>query len=193
VRPDNPLDYELPGGGHAGWDLTVHAAPGAAAGRYFVAARIRDALGQLIEDAALVTVGEPGAPDPGRPLDELLPLIEADLAAREAEVGVELLTSAVSCPPGGHTELTVRISNRLASQLRGEAQLVSPFGTWQALGPWTMGFAAEPGADVTIRYPVAMPATARPGAQWWALVKVMYFGRVRYTPAVPVTVTGAGV
>jgi len=31
-----------------------------------------------------------------------------------------------------------------------------------------------------------VPATARPGTRCWALVKVMYFGRVRYTPAVPV-------
>ena len=85
-------------------------------------------------------------------------------------------------------ELAVRIGNRLASQLRGEAQLISPFGSWSALDSWTQGFAAGPGEDITISYPVSMPATARPGAQWWALVKVMYFGRVRYTPAVPITV-----
>ena len=77
----------------------------------------------------------------------------------------------------------------MASPLRGEAQLVSPFGSWDALGPWTLGFAAEPGAAVTLGYRVAMPPGARPGAHWWALVKVMYFGRVRYSPAVPVTVT----
>jgi hypothetical protein len=35
-----------------------------------------------------------------------------------------------------------------------------------------------------------IPASARPGTRWWALVKVMYFGRVRYSAAVPVTVTG---
>jgi hypothetical protein len=29
----------------------------------------------------------------------------------------------------------------------------------------------------------------RPGTQWWALVKIMYFGRVRYSAVVPVTVT----
>jgi alpha-mannosidase len=192
MGPDGPLEYQLPGGGHTGWDLSVRAAPGTAPGRYFVAARIHDDLGQLVEDAALVAVGEPGAPDISLPLEELLPLIEADLAAVDAEVSIDLLTAEVSGPPGGHAELAVKITNRLASELRGEAQLVSPFGSWQALGPWTTGFAAAPGADAIVRYPVAIPAIARPGAQWWALVKVMYFGRARYTPAVPVTVTVTG-
>jgi len=39
-----------------------------------------------------------------------------------------------------------------------------------------------------LRFPVSVPVTERPGSQWWALVKVMYFGRVRYTEAVPVVV-----
>ncbi len=137
---------------------------------------------------ALVTLGEPGWPDLGRPLDELLPLIEADQQAAEAEIALEVLTPAVGLAPGQQGELAARISNRVASQLRGEAQLVSPFGSWTALGPWTLGFAAEPGTPVTLRYPVSMPAGARPGAQWWAVIKVMYFGRVRYSQAVPVTV-----
>ena len=96
---------------------------------------------------------------------------------------------SVRLAPGQRGELAVTIGNRTASQLRGEAQLVSPFGSWDALGPWTLGFAAGPGAAVTLRYPVSMPAGARPGARWWAVAKVMYFGRVRYSQAVPVTVT----
>jgi hypothetical protein len=39
-----------------------------------------------------------------------------------------------------------------------------------------------------VRYPVRMPATARPGASWSALVKLMYFGRVWYSESIPVTV-----
>jgi hypothetical protein len=189
VEPAGPLGYDLPAGGHTSWDVAVRAGTGAAGGRYFVAARIRDGLGQVIEDAALVAVGEPGRFDTSLPLAELLPLIEADLAATTAEVVIDLLTPEVSCAPGQRAELAVRIGNRTASPLRGEAQLVSPFGSWEALGPWTAGFAAAPGADAIVRYPVVVPATARPGAQWWALVKVMYFGRVRYTSAAPVTVT----
>jgi hypothetical protein len=188
VAPGGPLRFDLPGGGYAAWDLGVSAAPQAGAGRYFVAARIRDGLGQLLEDAALLTVGEPDRPDLSLPLDELLPLIEADQQAAEAEIALDVLTPQVDLAPGQRGELAIRIRNRVASQLRGEAQLVSPFGSWDALGPWTLGFDAEPGAAVTLGYRVAMPPGARPGAHWWAVVKVMYFGRVRYSQAVPVRV-----
>jgi hypothetical protein len=34
----------------------------------------------------------------------------------------------------------------------------------------------------------AVPATAEPGWQSWLLVKLMYFGRVRYSKAIPLTV-----
>jgi alpha-mannosidase len=189
VAAGDPLRFDLPGGGHAAWDLDVRAAPQARAGRYFVAARIRDGLGQLLEDAALLTVGEPDRPDLSLPLDELLPLIEADQQAAEAELALDVLTPEVDLAPGQQGELAIQITNRAASQLRGEAQLISPFGSWDALGPWTLGFAAEPGAAATLGYRVAIPPGARPGAHWWAVVKVMYFGRVRYCPAVPVRVT----
>ncbi|HEY3734276.1 MAG TPA: glycoside hydrolase [Streptosporangiaceae bacterium] len=186
--PAGPLAYDLPPRGHAAWDVTVRAAPRAVPGRYFVAARIRDGLGQLLEDAALVTVGEPDSPDLSLPLDELLPLIEADQQAAGAELDLTLAGQALVLAPGERGELAVSIGNRAGSAIRGEAQLVSPFGSWNSLGPWTLGFSAGPGAAVTLRYPVSVPARARPGTQWWAIVKVMYFGRVRYTPAVLVTV-----
>ena len=60
--PAVPLRYELAGGGFAAWDLTARVLPGTPPGRYYVAARITDGLGQALEDAALVTVGEPAAP-----------------------------------------------------------------------------------------------------------------------------------
>src|ERR1019366_10137924 len=47
VTADRDLAYDLAPGGYAAWDLTVRAAPGTAAGRYFVAARIRDQFGHL--------------------------------------------------------------------------------------------------------------------------------------------------
>ena len=91
-------------------------------------------------------------------------------------------------PPGGRAELTVSVTSRLASEVHGEAQLVSPFGTWSMLAPPTQGFSAMPQTPVVLRFEVAAPATARPGSRWWALVKVMYFGRVRYSDAIPVSI-----
>jgi len=185
------LDYELAPGGYAAWELTVRAAPGTAAGRYFAAARIRDEFGHLIEDTAMVAVGERRWPDPHLPPEESLELLQADYAAATAEVELEVLTPELRLIPGARGELQVRVTNRLASELHGEAQLVSPFGTWPMLGPWTQGFGAGPQESVTLRFAVSVPATGRPGSQWWALAKVMYFGRVRYTEAVPVVVEAA--
>jgi hypothetical protein len=96
--------------------------------------------------------------------------------------------------PGGEATLAVRVANRAASEVRGEAQLLSPFGTWDAggadvaAGPWTQGFAVAAGAEVVLRYTVRAPGNARPGARWWAAVKVSAFGRVHYTAAIAVGV-----
>jgi alpha-mannosidase len=175
------LRYELAGGSYACWDLTARARPGTAPGRYYVAARIGDDLGQSLEDAALVTVGEPPAPPLDLPLEELLPLIEADERAAAGEIGLRLQPAVVRIAAGRMGEIAVEVANRTAAPIRGECQLISPLGTWPALGPWTRGFAAAPGEAVTLCYPMRSPATARPGSHWWALAKVMYFGRIAYS------------
>src|SRR5207247_970446 len=54
VAASRDLRYDLAPGGYAAWGLSVRVPPGTAPGRYFVAARIRDDLGQLIEDTAMV-------------------------------------------------------------------------------------------------------------------------------------------
>ena len=181
------LRYELAPGGYAAWDLSVRVPPGTAPGRYFVAARIRDDLGQLVEDTAMVAVGERRWPDPELPPEETLELILADYAAGSAELDLAVLTPDPEVAPGGEAELLVRVTSGLASEVHGEAQLISPFGTWEMLGPWTQGFSLAPGAGTVLRFAVRAPATARPG-RWWALVKVMYYGRVRYTEATGVVI-----
>jgi alpha-mannosidase len=181
------LRYELAPGGYAAWDLSVRVPPGTAPGRYFVAARIRDDLGQLVEDTAMVAVGERRWPDPEVPPEETLELILADYQAGSAELDLAVLTPGLELAPGGEAELLVRVTSGLASEVHGEAQLISPFGTWEMTAPWTQGFSLAPGAGTVLRFTVRAPATARPG-QWWALVKVMYYGRVRYTEATGVVI-----
>jgi hypothetical protein len=184
--------YDLPARGFADWDIQVRARPGTRPGRYVVAAQISDDLGQVIEDAAFVQAGGPGEPDLYRPLDQVLPAVEASTDAIAGEVSLAVLTPVLRLAPGADAEVTLEVTNRLASPLRGEAQLVSPFGSWEALGPWTQGVRAGPGERAAVRFRVRIPGHTRAGTQWWALVKVMYFGRVRYSAAIPVTVTGAG-
>jgi len=88
------------------------------------------------------------------------------------------------------------VTSRLASPLRGEAQLLSPFGSWEAVAPWdgaspwTQPVQAGPGQAGRLEFPVRIPATAAPGWETWLLVKLMYFGRVRYSEAIKLTVTG---
>jgi hypothetical protein len=187
AAPRPALRYELGASEFAAWDVTVRALPGTADGRYFVAARITDDLGQVLEDAVLVTIGEAGPPDPGLEPEELLFRLQSDVTALADEVGLEVLTPALRLAPGEAGVLEVRVTSRLASQLRGEAQLVSPIGTWRATGPWTQPVTAAPGGEATVTFDVTVPATAAPGWQSWLLVKLMYFGRVRYSEAIPLT------
>jgi alpha-mannosidase len=187
LEPAGPLPYGLGARDHAGWDLTVRALPGAAPGRRFVTARIADG-GQVFEDAVLVSVGEPAAPALDLPLNELFPLYLADQQKLAAELDLALLTPELRLRSAERGDIAVRLRNTTAGQIRGEAQLVSPFGSWAAAAPWTRGFAAEPGAELTLGFAVAVPPTARPGQHWWALVKVMYFGRVRYSESASVMV-----
>jgi hypothetical protein len=187
ATPAGPLRYDLPALGHAHWDLAVRGAAGAA-GHYFLAARIHDQLGQDFEDVTAVMLGEPPAPALDLPSDALLPALEADLRAITAELEVTVLTPSVRVRPGAAGELAVRLANRAASPVRGEAQLISPYGSWAAVHPWTRGFSVSPGKEVTLRYHVQVPTTTRRGTQWWTMVKLMYFGRLRYTSSVPIII-----
>jgi alpha-mannosidase len=182
------LRYDLEPSGFASWDVTVSALPDTAVGRYFLTARITDGLRQVLEDVALVTIGEPGGPDPDLPPEELFSRLQADVTALAGEADLEALTPALRLAPGESGTLEVRVASHLASQLRGEAQLISPVGTWQATGPWIQPVSVSPGGAETVRFAVTVPATADPGWESWLLVKLMYFGRVLYSNAVPLTV-----
>ena len=90
--------------------------------------------------------------------------------------------------PGSGGELTARVASRLASPLRGEVQLISPLGTWETTAPWTRAVDVSPGESATVSFAVTVPATAAPGWESWLLVKLMYFGRVRYSQPARLTV-----
>jgi alpha-mannosidase len=188
VTAGQNLHYQLAPGGYAAWDLTVRAAAETSPGRYFAAACIRDEHGHVIEDTAMVAVGERRWPDPALAPEEALELMLADCSAAAAEVDLAVLTPELRVAPGGRDEVVASVTSQLASEIHGEAQLVSPFGSWTMLSPLAQGFSAAPDQPAMLRFGVTVPATARPGARWWALVKVMYFGRVRYSQAVPVII-----
>jgi alpha-mannosidase len=182
------LPYQLTACGFAAWDVLLQAPEGAASARHFVAARIIDDVGQLLEDVAVVAVGEAAPPAADAPLEERLPVLETISLDEAAEAQLTRLSGHLELPPGGHGSVAVRLSNNTASELRGEAQLISPHGSWVAHRAWTTGFVAEPGSSAELSFSVAIPRDARPGQRWWALVKAMYFGRLRYSEPVWITV-----
>ena len=188
VTTEPDLRYELAPGGYAAWDLIVRAAPPTGPGRYFAAARIRDEHGHVIEDTAMVAVGERRWPDPALPPEEALEVMQADFIAAAAEMKLAVLTPELRLTPGSRDEVRISVSTQLPSEAHGEAQLVSPFGIWDLVSPPAQGFSVTAREPAVLRFGVTVPATARPGTRSWTLAKVMYFGRVRYSQAIPINI-----
>ena len=206
-----PMDraFRLAPGAHLSFDAQVRPADGASPGRYFVAARITDDTGSS-EDVVTIDLergtdgrgprpgdGERSAslawavqralatagiePDPGIPVDlrggaELTGEIEMDVALDEATVTV-----------GQRAKLRATLRNTAADEVRGEIQVISPLETWTSITPWTQGFTVAPGEEAVVTFDVTPPPDAVPG-QYWALIKVMYFGRILYSDTVPVRI-----
>jgi alpha-mannosidase len=186
--PQSPLRYDLAPMGYQTFELTVTARPGTTPGRRFLTAQIDGPVGQLIEDSALLAIGQPPPPGRDQPPAELVAMHEAVESALAGEAELSLISPAIALRPGGTGAVEAVLRNRTGSVIRGEAQLISPHGSWRRAGPWATGFALPAGAERTLRFGVSAPATARSGEQWWAIVKVMYFGRLRYSEPVEVTI-----
>ena len=182
------LHYHLAAGGYAAWDLAVRALTEAAPGSYYLAAGIVDEAGQVLQDAALIAVGDDLPPPDDLPLAQLAARLERLSHAEAAQAKLTVRSGDLELAPGGRGEIVVQLVNNTASTLRGEAQLITPSPGWPAAGPWSTGFSAGPGGRATLAFTVAVPQSARPGERWWALVKVMYFGRLRYSEPVWVSV-----
>ena len=168
--PAPDLGYELTPGEYARFTVPVRAP--AMAGHYVLAARIRDNLGQTLEDTAEFAVGEPEK--------ELFKIaVDAD---------------AIELTPGGNAVVTVSLTNLARSEIHGEVTLISPYGTWGgevSAGPRTQPFVAVAGARITLPLQVRAACTARAGAHWWALVRVAGHGRLHYSRAVAIRIKGS--
>lgn len=174
------LTGTLTPGGHLTADLTVTAPLGAAAGCYPVRAQLTltgstlpPAWRQTVEDVALISVGDGTGAGAGPGLGEVLRLVEgpADVAVRA----------------GQRDRISVVVGTDVAAALAMEAHLISPWGTWEWMGPAVLG-ARLPGAgQVRLDFDVAPPPGTAPG-QWWALIRLAAAGHLLYTPAVAVVV-----
>jgi hypothetical protein len=120
----------------------------------------------VVEDVCVVTVGEPTD-------DALLRLVS------EPE--------PVDVKAGAATRLTVTVGTDAHAPLAVEAHLISPWGTWEWMGPSASGVELPAKGTVELGFDVAPPAWVEPG-EWWALIRVAAAGRLIYSPAVKVTV-----
>jgi hypothetical protein len=179
--------YRLAPGGHVAVPVTVTPPADAPPGLYFLSARTVHRA-DTIED--VLTIAHGGVDN----LAEFLPVpgpvpedgvaaggTHAD-AARATGLEVVLMTPTIQLPAGGSDVLVVRLGNVTRDEIRGVAQLVSPWGTWEWLPSVLREFVVGPGESTDVSFPVTVPAGANP-SHAWALPKLMWFGRAQYAAA----------
>ena len=166
----------LPPGEYLETDVALTMPPGTPAGLYPVRAELAvtgsgdatmpAAWRQVVEDVCMVVVGAPSELDVLRLISEPE---EVDVAAGES------------------ARLAVTVGTDARADLAVEAHLISPWGTWEWMGPAAFGAVLPAGGTVELGFDVAPPAWVEPG-EWWALIRVGCAGRLIYSPAVRVIV-----
>ncbi|UMB68725.1 NEW3 domain-containing protein [Mycobacterium paraterrae] len=167
------LPFTLPAGQHLEADLVVTTPGGVEPGVYPVRAQLAvtevgvpTSWRQVVEDVALISVG--GADDSG--------LIQLSKEPTDVVVAA-----------GDSARLTATIVSKAGGDLSLEAHLISPWGTWEWIGPAVLGAVVPARGTVDIGFDVNPPAWVEPG-QWWALIRIGCAGRLVYSPAVKVIV-----
>jgi alpha-mannosidase len=171
------LPFVLPSGEHLEADIVLTLPAETPPGLYPIRAQLTvtgdDAVSmpaswrQVVEDVAIVSVGTP------REDNEIVYLV-----GEPADVEVAA---------GDVARLAVTVGTSAGAVLSLEAHLISPWGTWDWIGPAAQGAVISPGEHIELGFDVAPPPWVRPG-EWWALVRVGCAGRLLYSPAVKVTV-----
>ena len=170
------LSFVLPPGAYLATDVVLTMPPKAPPGLYPVraelavtgsdAASMPPAWRQVVEDVCVVSVAATADVDVLRLISDPEPV---DVAAGETS------RLAVTVGTDAHADLAV------------EAHLISPWGTWEWMGPAAVGRELPARGTVELGFDVAPPVWVEPG-QWWALIRVGCAGRLVYSPAVKVTV-----
>jgi alpha-mannosidase len=168
------LPFTLRSGEHREVDVAVSIPARAKPGRYPVRAQLQvtdaevpAAWRQVVEDVCVVEIGAPHE-------EELVYLLE--------EPG------EITLAAGERGRLAVTVGSHARADLSLEAHLISPWGTWEWIGPDAQGAVLPGRGKVEVVFDVSPPACLEPG-HWWALVRIGCAGRLLYSPAVAVTVT----
>jgi alpha-mannosidase len=171
------LPFTLCSGEHQEADVVLAIPARTEPGLYPVRAQLRvtassngavpTAWRQVVEDVCVVEVG-------ARHEADLVYLVDGP--------------AGVTLAAGQRARLAVTIGTHARADLALEAHLISPWGTWEWIGPAAQGAVLPARGTVELGFDVTPPAWLEPG-QWWALVRVGCAGRLVYSPAVQVTVT----
>ena len=165
------FSLELPPRGHRAAEFTVRVPDDAPPGHYPVRAELAlsgdlpPSWRQPVEDVCIITVGQATS--------ELL-----RLAAEPPDVVLRRGQSA---------RLVAAVASGARSDLNLEAHLISPWGTWEWIGPAACGAVLPALSTVEVGFDVTPPLWLAPG-RWWALIRIGCAGQVLYTPAVSVIV-----
>jgi alpha-mannosidase len=170
------LSFVLPPGEHLATDVDLTMPPDVPPGLYPVRAELAvtgsDAVSmppswrQMVEDICVVSVGAPADVDVLRLISDPEP---------------------VEVSAGETAWLTVTVGTDAQADLAVEAHLISPWGTWEWMGPAAVGRELPARGTVELGFEVAPPVWVEPG-EWWALIRVGCAGRLVYSPAVKVLV-----
>jgi alpha-mannosidase len=171
------LPFTLGSGGHQEADVVLAIPARATPGLYPVRAQLQVtgssngalpvAWRQVVEDVCVVEVGATDDTD-------LIYLVDGP--------------AEITLAAGDAARLAVTIGTHARADLALEAHLISPWGTWEWIGPAVVGAVLPARDKVELGFDVTPPAWLEPG-QWWALIRVGCAGRLVYSPAVKVTVT----
>ncbi|MCB0949979.1 MAG: alpha-mannosidase, partial [Mycobacterium sp.] len=169
------LPFVLPPGEYLESTVEVAVPAGAVPGLYPVRAELAATGGaipaswhQTVEDVCVISLGGHD--------DQLLRLVAEP--------------RAVDLAAGETARLCVTVGTDAHADLAVEAHVISPWGTWEWLGPNIVGDVVPAQGTVELRFDVAPPPWTEPG-RWWALIRVACGGELVYTPAVSVRVRHA--
>ncbi|MGV0872626.1 glycoside hydrolase family 38 N-terminal domain-containing protein [Mycolicibacterium sp. XJ879] len=167
------LSFMLPPGEYLDTEVTLTPPPAVAPGLYPVRAEltlsgshIPEAWRQTVEDVCVVSVDAP-------PDDRLLRLVTEPL-------GVDVRA-------GDTARLGVTVGTEAHADIAVEAHLISPWGTWEWIGPAARGAGISARGTVELGFDVTPPPWVQPG-EWWALIRIAGAGSLLYSPAVKVVV-----
>ncbi len=166
------LPFVLPPGEYLESSIDVGVPDAVVPGLYPVRAELAATGGaipaswhQTVEDVAVISVGHHD--------DALLKLLRGP--------------GAVDIAAGETARLSVEVGTDAYADLTVEAHVISPWGTWEWLGPNIVGGIVPARGAVELAFDVTPPVWTSPG-QWWALIRVACSGELVYSEAVRVMV-----